>query len=186
MKKPKIKKVDWYGFNHKKAVKKLGADRFCNEFTVRKNDGSPRAVYYSSNPNRSEGHKSYPMLHVDSFTDTLYVSAMDQEEIDECRWYPAIHCLHCNWIIFSIHRHHFNPCKCRSKKKRVYIDGGREYYAPRIVFGDNANFKNCEIDMLTDEIRYSEAENELLGVHGETLVALRKDKNAKRTKCTSR
>lgn len=115
----------YWGFKHEKAIEMLNADRFVNEFCIKDMDGNyinhPVAVYYSKNPDLSKGHKQYPYLQI--VNGTLYVGALDAEEIEEYRYQVGIKCSKCEDVIYSTHRHDYRLCEC----KECFVDGGRDY-----------------------------------------------------------
>jgi len=139
-----IKKPNYYNFNHEGVSKKFeGGLTFVNEFCV-KGEYVPVAVYRAEKPNKKKGHKKYMLLQMESKGGL--VRGMTEEEIGPFRHQTAIHCLDCDTVIYSVHRHTMEPCVCG----KVYIDGGRDY--TKVNYSEEANFKMVTLDLLTDTI----------------------------------
>lgn len=147
-KKATVLKDPWYGFDHKKVAKKYrGGLTFLNEFCV-KGEYNPVAVYLAKNPDVSKGHKRYMLLQKDPLQPGMgIVRGMTEEEMKKERYQGALHCLKCNYIIFSANRHDYHPCKC--KDGRVCIDGGKDY--TKVTFdGKKSEFVSGTLDLVTD------------------------------------
>lgn len=152
----KIKKVDWYCFNHEKVYEKFEGDlKFINEFCVR-GWYQPVAVYRNSNPNREKNHKDYMLLFMDyEYTffgpeeeapRRLIVSGMDADEMEKYRYQGAVHCLECDTVLYSINRHHYHTCDCPNK---AMVDGGKDY----LKYGSkNGAIRVVKLDLLTNTI----------------------------------
>ena len=103
--------------------------------------GARCSVYCAANPNREKGHKDYVLLYKKGYT--LYVSGIDKKEMaGECTQ-PAVHCLNCDDVIWSVHRHDFHYCSCES----VFIDGGKDYL--RCGFNEGSKCDSGVLNHLT-------------------------------------
>lgn len=132
----KLKHSNWYGFDHEKAIERLGATKYLGDVSIK---DRTYALYFSENPDTSKGHKHYPMLcKIDG---TLYVSALDKEELEKYTKMDALHCPECDDVIYSPHRHGMIYCTCGKN----FIDGGRDYIRC-------TNAPIVWIDLLTGEI----------------------------------
>lgn len=100
----------------------------------------PSSVYHAANPDVSKGHKEYMSLTFQY--EQMYVSGGDAKRMEEYRRQAAIHCLKCNEVIYSLHRHDCRSCECEA----VFIDGGREYTR---IGGDPTDYDSGDIDFLT-------------------------------------
>lgn len=120
----KLNKDDfnWYGFEHDKVLDRYKCDRYVGTFSI-KNSSKPCAVYYSSNPDRSLGHKDYVILYKDPVLLQFFVTGMDAPEMEEYRFQDGLQCPSCADVIYSITRHDYRHCKCGE----TMIDGGRDY-----------------------------------------------------------
>lgn len=148
--KPKLEKYNgpnsyWYGFNHAKVNERFGGElTFCNEFCVR-DEYKPVAVYKAANPDRSKGHKDYMLLQ--TTPEGGLVRGMTPEEIEPYRRQAGLWCHGCNEVIYSIMRHNYQKCKCKS----IGVDGGKDYF--KYSWEKNASFDSVEIDLLTNEVK---------------------------------
>jgi len=153
----KVKKIDWYGFNHKKVYEKFEGDlTFINEFSVRNWD-RPVAVYHNANPNREKNHKDYMLLFMEypytfigldeDAPGHLVVGGMDKDEMEKYRYQNAIHCLECDVVLYSVCRHHYHTCGCPNE---AMIDGGRDY--TRYGAKDMNKIRIVKLDLLTDTV----------------------------------
>jgi hypothetical protein len=143
---PRIKKSKWYGFSHLAVRKKFsGGLRFLNEFCLEGND-LPYAVYSVKNPDRTKGHKDYLFLWKNPLTDRLFVSGLDSDAMEKHRLQPALHCLICNQVIFSMAHHHIQTCRC----KNAWVDGGKSYF--HCGFKKKSKTRMVTLDLLTDHI----------------------------------
>lgn len=141
----KIKKVNWYGLNHKRVIRRFKTDlTYCNDFCVN-DEYKPVAVFYDKNPDRSKGHKDYILLHVSK--PNLIIRGMDKEEIEKFRYQTAIHCKECDTVLYSANRHHFNSCECPNQTS---IDGGKDY--AKCSAKDFSKTRYVTIDLLTDNL----------------------------------
>lgn len=56
---------------------------------------------------------------------------------------PArVHCLNCDTVVQSRHRHDYSPCNCEDEQDGVFVDGGFDYF--RMGWGKNARFAMLE------------------------------------------
>jgi hypothetical protein len=69
----------------------------------------------------------------------------------------AIHCLNCQDVLYSIDRHDFRGCSCKSQKKQVFIDGGKDYCK---VSGDPENFEMGIVDLVKGIFKVAKKEEE--------------------------
>jgi hypothetical protein len=147
MGKPKLKKVDWYGFHHHKVSTRFeGQLSFCAEFCVN-GEYKPVAVYKAKKPNKAKGHKKYLLLQLTA-DDVALVRGMSAKQMIKWRYQEAIHCLNCNTILYSINRHHYHGCGC---EKEVTIDGGKDY--TKIGYKEDSKYKIVTLDLLTGKIK---------------------------------
>jgi len=147
--KPKVKQVNWYGFNHKAVAKKFeGNLSYCADFCAN-DEYSPVAVYKAKSPNKEKGHKKYMLLQLDSNNGYVLVRGMTQKEINKWRYQDAIHCLNCNMVVYSVNRHHYNGCDC--VVEQVAIDGGKDY--TKVSYNECSNYKMVTLDLLTGKIK---------------------------------
>lgn len=121
---------NWYGFDHDKVRQKFGdldgnleyIGSFCVKGMYR-----PAAVYYAPNPDRSKGHMNYVFFWKEMdpvlFRNTLLVSGMSPEAMEEYRVQEGIYCQECDDLIYSVMRHDMRYCGC----KKTFVDGGRDY-----------------------------------------------------------
>lgn len=138
----KIKKAEYYGFDHKKVNKMFeGGLTFLNEFCVN-NEYHPVAVYKVAKPNREKGHKDYLLLNGPPLN---CVRGMTQEEIDKWRFQDALYCHECDTVLYSINRHHFIYCGCPNN---TFIDGGKDY--TKYGAKDMNKVVMLTLDLLTD------------------------------------
>lgn len=141
----KVKKVNWYGFDHKKVSEKFKKHLvYINDFCVNK-EYQPVAVYYDPKPDKKIGHKSYLLLSATS--ETAIVRGMGKREINKYRYQTAIHCKQCDMVIYSANRHHYNTCECTNEAS---IDGGKDYI--RCSAKDLSKIEYVTLDLLTDKI----------------------------------
>lgn len=157
-KQPILKKVNWYGFDHKAVAKKFGGDLTFVNYMCLDLQGLgyyPVAVYHAANPDRSKGHKDYMLLftvynpHEDK--SLMYVSGRTKEELEKERMHGGILCLECNTVIISIARHDYETCDCKNK---AMTDGGKDY--GRYGAMDLNKIKGVQVDLLTDKITITE------------------------------
>lgn len=146
----KIKDQDWYGINHSEFIRKfdkklkfirymsldLGANE---EFDV------VAAVYKSSDPDRSKGHKDYVLLY--SLNGGFYISGMDSSEIKKQSIVSGVLCTSCNTALFSLSNHNYHGCGCSNQ---TTVDGGKFYL--RIGAKDLSLTKLVNIDLLTGKV----------------------------------
>lgn len=141
----KVKKVNWYGLNHKKVCKLFKKDlTYCNDFCVN-GEYEPVSVFHDPNPDKAKGHKSYLLLKVSK--PNLVVMGMDAEEIEKFRYQAALHCKECDTVIYSANRHHYNSCECPNETS---IDGGKDYM--RCSAKDLNKYEHVTLDLLTDNV----------------------------------
>lgn len=120
MKPPKIVN-NYHGLDHNAVTKKFeGNPTYVGDVCL--NLGHPVAVYHSKNPNRAKGHKDYMLISIDSRGGV--VMGMDKAEMETHSIHEAVHCLKCNTVLYSVHRHHNNSCGCPND---TFIDGGKDY-----------------------------------------------------------
>ena len=120
-KKPKIKDISWYGFSPELVQKKFeGNPQFIREFSI---GGDTWAVFKVAEPNRTKNHKDF-MLLKKNFGGGGIVAGLNRNEMRRFQYQQAIHCLKCNQIVYSVHRHDYHSCECENE---VYIDGGKDY-----------------------------------------------------------
>lgn len=145
----KIKKVEWYGFDHKVVRERFEGDvTFVNEMCLTTQDGKnyfTAAVYKAKKPDRTKGHKKYMLLFKNG--DKIYVSGRDLKELKKDRIVDAIHCLECDVVMCSLARHHFHQCGCSNE---TFIDGGKDY--SRCGAMNLKKTRMVKLDMLTDKI----------------------------------
>lgn len=119
----KYRKVPFYFEGSLKYV----ADFHCGGYVE-----APCAVWHNSNPDREKGHKDYLLIFVHG--GVLYVSGKDAHDMHTYLNRNAIHCLNCDEVVYSMHRHDFRPCSCGG----VSIDGGSDYtkigYSPESIY----------------------------------------------------
>lgn len=115
------------------------------------NTGQPVAVYHAAEPNQEKGHKEFMLLQVWSQGSGI-VSGMDRKTLEKHAKHPAALCLNCNTVLYSVHRHHFHKCGCEND---TFIDGGKEYYAPRVGAMDLSRVQLGYYNVLTKKFRRS-------------------------------
>lgn len=152
----KIKKVDYYGFNHDKVIEKYEGDlSFVNYMcveSVRPGNYITAAVYKAAKPNREKGHKDYMLLFgvVDPvlFRTEYYVTGRTKEEMKKESVTEGVHCLECDTVLYSLNRHHYHKCGCENE---TMVDGGRDY----IRYGgkDMKKVRIVKINLLTDKVK---------------------------------
>lgn len=144
LKKYKGKTSYWYKFVHAKVAEEFGGGlTFCNEFCVR-DEYKPVAVYHATSPDRSKGHKDYFLIQTTA--EGGLVRGMTPTEIEPYRYQKGLWCHGCDEVIYSIMRHNYQQCKCRS----VGVDGGKDYF--KYTWSKHADFDTVEIDLLTDNV----------------------------------
>lgn len=145
----KIKKEEYYGFNHE-SIKEFfeGSPEFVNEFDIPIRGYLPWAVYFCPKPNRKKGHKDYVMFKVHNGRNV--VTGMDKDEIEPYRWRNALYCQKCDTLIFSFYRHNMVWCTCED----IAIDGGCDY--TKVSVKTDAKIKHARIDLLTDTVTFDE------------------------------
>lgn len=136
----KIKQVNYFGFDHNEVDKKFGGElTYIGDFCL--NDTyQPVAVYKKNKPDRSKGHKRYMTLS------KQYVGGMELEDLLKHTKHSAAHCLECDTVLYSVHRHHFHECNCNNE---MFVDGGRDYL--RIGAKDLSKVVTGILDVLNDE-----------------------------------
>lgn len=141
----KVKRVDWYGFNHSKIIQKFEGDlSFCNEFCVF-GESSPVAVYKAKTPNKSKGHKKYMLLQMQN--NLGLVRGMTAQQMKKERYQDAVLCLGCNVLLYSITGHHYHTCGCYNE---TMVDGGKSYIR---CGGLNLDLvKVVKFDLITNKI----------------------------------
>lgn len=143
----KVKKVDWYGFEHDKVAQHFEGDlTFLNYFSVPAKGGGwvPVAVYKSKKPNIKKGHKKYMLLQKKEKGGV--VAGMSAQQMTKYRTQDALHCLRCDTVIYSIDQHHYHSCPCGN----ISVDGGRDYL--QFSFKEKSQYKGVLLDLLTDKI----------------------------------
>jgi hypothetical protein len=152
----KLKKINWYGFNHEVVANRFKDTEYVNTFCVL-GEYYPVAVYRCLKPNRKKKHKDYLLLQIINDPDSLeygakdkrvlIVRGMDQAQMNEFRYRDALHCKRCDDVIYSIYRHHMHSCSCNS----VAVDGGDDYLK---ISGDGYPDHAAVVtwDLLTDGI----------------------------------
>lgn len=146
---PKIKKVNYYGFDHKKVAKEFEGDlTFVNEFCVR-GEYNPVAVYRAENPNVKKGHKKFMLLQTNPNNghNGGLVRGMSEKAMEKERYQHALLCEKCNTVIYSINRHHCHKCGCDNE---TMVDGGKDYM--RAGGRDLNLIKTVTLDLLTDQV----------------------------------
>lgn len=140
----KLKRVNWYGFKHKKVSEMLSGDlTFCNSFCVN-DEYAPVAVYKAKNPDRSKGHKDYVLLQADGRRGMI--RGMDKDEIEKHRYQLGIHCHTCDEVVFSVMRHDMRYCKCG----KAFADGGKDYLR---TGGDSiSKTSTVKIDLIASKV----------------------------------
>jgi hypothetical protein len=137
----KLKKLNYYGFDHESVNKQFKGDlTFVNDFCVN-DEYHPVAVYHAANPDRSKGHKDYLLIQTSSKGGLI--RGMNADEIDKFRYQMGIHCPKCDEVIYSIMRHDYHKCSCGNAS----VDGGRDYLH---TSGEGTSL--IRIDLLTDEL----------------------------------
>lgn len=146
--KPKLKKQNYSGFKHKVAIKALSADKFINYMSITNTYGRKQvcAVYYSSNPDLSKGHKPYPMLT--NSNGQVFILGRELHELKKDSIHFGVLCTNCNTILVSLDRHNFHGCGCSAE---TFIDGGQEYF--RCVSSDIAKTVMVKVDMLNNKFK---------------------------------
>ena len=125
----KIKSENWYGFDHEKVKEQFGGElTFINYIPIKgTTDYVPVAVYKAANPDREKGHKTYMLLYSlinKEGKSQFFVSGREEADFNEDRFVTGIHCLECDEVLYSVHRHNMNGCSC---KNEAFVDGGRDY-----------------------------------------------------------
>jgi hypothetical protein len=100
-------------------------------------------VCRASHPDRSKGHKRYLILNVDG--GTVWARGRDAKDLENQRLQNAVHCFKCDWVVFSVNRHHMNYCKCQN----AAIDGGKDY---SVVTGRPSTLQLVQIDLITGKV----------------------------------
>lgn len=151
-----MKKVDWMGLLHEKVSEKFDPEgkqnlKFVNYINVGKNGDLVAAVYHTSNPDTSKGHKEFmliwKMYTADMSDGQLVVSGMTREQIEEHVTVKGIACWGCDTAMYSLNRHHFHGCSCENE---TFVDGGKDYLRAGAV--DLGKTNTVTINLLTDEI----------------------------------
>lgn len=150
----KLKKVEYYGFDHKKVAETFeGQLSFVNEMCVN-DEYKPVAVYRAAKPNRKKGHKDYMLLQIQTDIATGeksgLIRGMNADEMEKWRFQEAVHCFECDTVLYSVNRHHFHKCGCPNE---AMIDGGRDY--TRSGAKDLTKVRIVTLDLLTDTIKES-------------------------------
>lgn len=141
----KIKKQDWYGFDHEAINNKLSGDLiFCNYFCV-KGEYNPVAVYKAANPDESKGHKKYVLIHKTP-EGTGVIRGMTTQEMKKERYQDAVICPSCDTLLYSVNRHNFHKCGCPND---VFVDGGKDYL--RSGYMKNKP-KTVTFDLITNKV----------------------------------
>jgi len=140
----KLVKPNVTGLNREKICEMLEGDvSFLNEFCVN-GEYLPVAVFHSSNPDISKGHKEFILVQQDQ--DQLMIRGMDKKTILPFSSQSALHCLECDDVIYSVYRHDMRSCSC----KAYAIDGGKDY--TKVSYLENTKMEMCFVDLLTDQI----------------------------------
>lgn len=143
----KVKKVSYIGIDHEQVNKHFkGELTFVNYFPIVTENGGrcTAAVYKVKNPDRSLGHKKYMLLFNQN---GLMVAGRDLKELNKSRYVEAVHCLECDTVLYSIHRHDFHSCGCPND---VFVDGGTDYL--RVGAMDLSKAVAITLDLLKDEV----------------------------------
>jgi hypothetical protein len=141
----KLVKPNLTGLNHDKLCEVLEGDvSFLNEFCVN-GEYLPVAVFHSSNPDISKGHKEFILVRRDEY-DKAIIRGMDKKTILPFSLQSALHCLECDDVIYSVYRHDMRSCSCKAHA----IDGGKDY--TKVSYTENKKMEMCQINLLTDEI----------------------------------
>lgn len=149
MSKSKVLKINYNGFDHTAVDKQFGGDlTFVNDFCIL-DEYAPVSVYRAANPDTSKGHKKYMLLQLHKGQGM--VRGMDEEAMEQWRYQEAVHCLTCDYVVYSTTRHDMAPCGCTDSEFVVAIDGGRDY--TKISFGRQACYELGQLDLLTDEFK---------------------------------
>jgi hypothetical protein len=143
---------DWYGFDLKKACKMLGGKAAGVSYLGTICDGKGAiALFHSTNPDVSKGHKEYPYLFTTH--SCLFVNAYDSEDVQQHKMLLGAYCHKCKDVIYSCHNHDYRHCSCES----INVDGGSHYFR----FGHNKGSKYTlvNIDILSGTITKAKEEN---------------------------
>jgi hypothetical protein len=135
----KLRHTNWYGFNHEAVKKRFNVVTYLGDLPLA--HGPTVAVYHSSNPDRSKGHKDYVMLTSE------YVSGRDKEEFEKICNVTGIYCIGCEEVVYSPNRHGMIYCEC----KKVAVDGGSDYLR---ISGNVGDYLVCDINLMTQEITH--------------------------------
>jgi hypothetical protein len=149
----KLKKCNWHGIDHLEVSKRFEGDlEFVNDMILFI-DKKPitAAVYHAKNPNLKKGHKEFMCLAV-AYSDDLkekrlFVFGRTRKQLLKDCETLGVWCYLCDEVIYSVHRHHFNECSCKS----IYCDGGKDYL--RWGVSDPKKAKLVNINLLTDKIK---------------------------------
>ena len=148
----KLKKVDWYGFNHEVVAKKFEGDlTFVNYMNVGEKGDVVAAVYHAAKPNLEKGHKEFLLLwkyyDLGQDKEQWMVSGMTREQIEKHAVVQGMYCVDCDTALWSLNRHHFHKCGCSNE---TMVDGRKDYNR----FGAMSLAKACpvQINLLTDEV----------------------------------
>lgn len=140
-----IKKEDfnYYGLEHEKINERFEGDlSYCGTFCVL-GMYSPAAVYKAKNPNKKKGHKKYFLLWRQPGMSWI-VSGMSDYGIKKERHQTGIWCPVCGDVIYSVNRHDYRSCECKS----CFIDGGKDYTRT------NPESVIVEIDLITGKVEF--------------------------------
>lgn len=120
-KKPKIKEANFFGLKHDWVNKEFEGD-LTHVGDVCLETGQTVAVYRAAKPNKKKGHKEFMLLQLSNRGGV--VAGMTHREMKKHAKHAAAHCLNCNTILYSVHRHHFHTCNCPNN---TFVDGGKDY-----------------------------------------------------------
>jgi hypothetical protein len=143
-----LRQTEWFGFNHEKVRERFeGSPEFVGEFDM---DGTTWAVYSVAEPNRAKGHKDFMLLTTGSLAGSAgdaarptIVSGRDRAGMEPYRLQHAVHCLECDSVIYSVHRHDYRGCGCPNE---AVVDGGRDYF--RFGAADMSRVRRVTLDLL--------------------------------------
>lgn len=145
-----IKHTNWYGFKQQGVKDQFNVVQYLGDSVIK--GGPTYAIYYSSNPDKSKGHKNIVLLSLEYDKDgnpkNTWVSGMDFRTFKKEAIQNGVYCLTCKYAMYSPHRHGFITCDCG----KVSVDGGKDYN--KVVFKDVGDFVSCEINLLTQRVKF--------------------------------
>lgn len=140
----KLKHLNYYGFDHKVAYKKLNVVKYLGDSTIKGFGGTVWSIYYSKKPDRSKSHKDYVFLCMRD--EALYINGKNKDELGDVLKVDGVYCKKCEDVIYSAHVHDFHYCHCGA----VAVDGGREYLK---ICGDLKDYNTCKINLATGRVK---------------------------------